>query len=101
MRVQNERNRGVRTGVVVVTGFDPTGRTVDIHLRHEVLTSNETISTMGRGVRSLENGRRAAAAKLDSAAQEFYTNIRFRIVPNKDAPAIYGDGAVQASGRAS
>jgi hypothetical protein len=43
---------------------------------------------MGRGVRSLENGRRAAAAKLDSAAQESYTNIRFRIVPNKDAPAF-------------
>jgi hypothetical protein len=100
MRVQNERNRGVRTGVVVVTGFDPTGRTVDIHLRHEVLTSNDTISTIGRGARSLDNGWRAAA-KLDSAAQESYTNIRFRIVPNKDAPAIYGDGAVQASGRAS
>jgi hypothetical protein len=29
-----------------------------------------------------------AAAKLDSAAQESYTNIRFRIVPNKDAPAL-------------
>ena len=29
-----------------------------------------------------------AAAKLDSAAQESYTNIRFRIVPNKDTPAL-------------
>jgi hypothetical protein len=56
MRVQNERNGSVRPGVVVVTGFDPTGGTVDIHLRHEVLTSNETISTIGRGARSLENG---------------------------------------------
>jgi hypothetical protein len=42
---------------------------------------------MGRGARSLNNGWRAAA-KLDSAAQESYTNIRFRIVPNKDAPAF-------------
>ena len=39
-------------------------------------------------------------AKLDSAAQETYTNVRFRIVPNKDAPYGY-DGAIPASGRAS
>ena len=29
-----------------------------------------------------------AAAKLDSAAQEFYTSLGLRIVPNKDAPAF-------------
>ena len=34
-----------------------------------------------------ENGK-FAAAKLDSAAQEFYTSLRLRIVPNKDAPAF-------------
>jgi hypothetical protein len=39
----------------------------------------------------LENGERAVAAKLDSAAQETYTKARFRIVPNKDTPAlVYG-----------
>jgi hypothetical protein len=39
-------------------------------------------------------------AKLDSAAQETYTNVRFRIVPNKDGPYGY-DGAIPASGRVS
>ena len=39
-------------------------------------------------------------AKLDSAAQETYTNVRFRIVPNKDTPYSY-DGAIPASGRVS
>jgi hypothetical protein len=29
-----------------------------------------------------------AAAKLDSAAQEFYTSLGLRIVPNKGAPAF-------------
>ena len=70
--MQNERNRGVRTGVVVVAGLDPTGRTVDIHFRHELLTSIQ-IWMIGRCHGAFERMAPNAAAKLDFAAQETYT----------------------------
>ena len=56
MRVQNERNRGVRAGVVMVAGLDPAGRTADIHLRHEALDLERRFRRLGRGAGSLGNG---------------------------------------------
>jgi hypothetical protein len=52
VRVQDERNRRIRRWIVVVTGFNPAGRTADIHFGHEGLTSN-VAGTLGEGLGAL------------------------------------------------
>jgi hypothetical protein len=64
MRVQNERNRSIGAGVMVVAGLDPACRTADIHLGHEILTSNDVYDARERGSQIWGYCGRAAAANL-------------------------------------
>ncbi len=57
MRVQDERNRRVHGGVVMVAGLDTPGGAADIHFRHGRMTSTDVGEMMERFVAAEEGWR--------------------------------------------
>jgi hypothetical protein len=72
--MEDQRDWRVRSALMMIAGLDPSGRTADIHFRHELLAS---ILVTGdwrcEGTSQVKWEAPNAAAKLDSAAPETYT----------------------------
>ena len=64
MRVQNERNRRVGAGIVMVAGLDPAGWTADIHFRHEDFDLERRFRCWEEGLEVLAMAGHAAAQNL-------------------------------------